>query len=161
MASDWDAQLAAFLSELSDTQGELLSLLTAKQQHLMSGDAEQMAATQERERELLERLQASHQRRERLLQQAQGEGLPSDSIRSLTGSLPETSQQALLPKISSANDRGRLLRHHSLTNWVLAQRTLLHLSQLLEILATGGRPEPTYGTEAGVLSSGTLVDQQA
>ncbi|MCU0373434.1 MAG: hypothetical protein MUE56_09370, partial [Ignavibacteria bacterium] len=29
----------------------------------------------------------------------------------------------------------RLLQHQSLTNWVLAQRSMLHLSQLLEIIA--------------------------
>ncbi len=161
MASDWDEQLAAFLRDLSDTQGELLQLLTAKQQHLLSGDAGQMQATQETERDLLDRLQACHDRRGELLEQAQTEGLPADSIRSLATALPDSTQERVLPAIASANDRGRLLRHHSLTNWVLAQRTLLHLTQLLEILATGGRPEPTYGTEASILSSGSLVDQQA
>jgi hypothetical protein len=41
--------------------------------------------------------------------------------------------------------RMRVLQHHSLVNWVLAQRALLHVSQLLEIIATGGRTQPNYG----------------
>jgi hypothetical protein len=39
----------------------------------------------------------------------------------------------------------RVLQHHSLANWVLAQRRLLHVAQSLEIIATGGRMRPTYG----------------
>ena len=54
-----------------------------------------------------------------------------------------------------------LLQHHSLANWVLAQRSLLHISQLLEIIATGGRLRPTYGKSEPVLARGALVDQEA
>jgi hypothetical protein len=55
----------------------------------------------------------------------------------------------------------RLLQHHSLTNWVLAQRSLLHITQLLEIVATGGRLQPTYGKGASSHARGALVDQEA
>ena len=48
----------------------------------------------------------------------------------------------------------RLLQHHSLTNWVLVQRTLIHLSQVLEIIATGGRLKPTYGKDDSADSGG-------
>ena len=60
-----------------------------------------------------------------------------------------------------ATARMRLLQHHSLTNWVLVQRTLIHLSQMLEIIATGGRLKPTYGKDDSVNSGGFLVDQAA
>ena len=52
---------------------------------------------------------------------------------------------ACKPAFDEAAERSRLLQHQSLTNWVLVQRSLLHLSQLIEIIATGGRPKPTYG----------------
>jgi hypothetical protein len=55
----------------------------------------------------------------------------------------------------------RLLQHQSLANWVLAQRVMLHLSQLLEIFATGGRLQPTYGRGEMPTSSGALVDREA
>jgi hypothetical protein len=54
-----------------------------------------------------------------------------------------------------------LLQHESLTNWVLVQRSLLHLSQLIEIVATGGRTQPTYGNGSRRLSCGALVDRAA
>ena len=57
--------------------------------------------------------------------------------------------------------RTRVLRHHSLTNWVLVQRTLIHLSQMLEIIATGGEMQPTYGKEESVHARGALVDRAA
>ncbi len=47
----------------------------------------------------------------------------------------------------------------TITNWVVAQRTLIHLSQLLEIIATGGRMKPTYGKEEAEHTTGGLVNQ--
>ena len=55
----------------------------------------------------------------------------------------------------------RILQHHSLANWVLAQRSLLHVSQLLEIIATGGRMQPTYGDSESVHARGSLVNHEA
>jgi hypothetical protein len=52
----------------------------------------------------------------------------------------------------------RLLQNQSITNWVLAQRSLLHVSQLLEIIATGGRLQPTYGEGETVNAVGSLQD---
>jgi hypothetical protein len=63
--------------------------------------------------------------------------------------------------IREATNRTRLLQHQSLTNWVLVQRSLLHLSQLIEIIATGGRLKPTYGNGSDRQSSGALVDRAA
>jgi hypothetical protein len=44
---------------------------------------------------------------------------------------------------------------------VLVQRSLLHLSQLIEIIATGGRPQPTYGNGPERQNCGSLVDRAA
>jgi hypothetical protein len=55
----------------------------------------------------------------------------------------------------------RLLHHQSLANWVLAQRTLLHIAQMLEIVATGGRLQPTYDPANVSSPGGALVDHAA
>jgi hypothetical protein len=39
------------------------------------------------------------------------------------------------------------------------QRTVLHLSQMLEIIATGGRTQPTYGNSPRAHRGGSLIDQ--
>ena len=61
-------------------------------------------------------------------------------------------------QVKDASAKMLLLRHQSLTNWVLAQRALVHLSQMIEIIATGGRMQPTYGNGAPSFATGNLVD---
>ena len=41
----------------------------------------------------------------------------------------------------------------------LVQRALIHLSQMLEIIATGGQMQPTYEKKDSVEASGALVDR--
>ncbi|MFH1267928.1 MAG: hypothetical protein ABIK89_19595, partial [Planctomycetota bacterium] len=83
------------------------------------------------------------------------------NIRSLTAALPDDGRRVLSDQVNEAAGRARLLRHHSLTNWVLVQRTLIHLSQMLEIIATGGQMQPTYERKESVHASGALVDRAA
>ncbi len=155
----WDSELASLLAELSDIQTDLLEVLTDKRSRLLSADLEALRAMQSREAELVGRLQACHERRLALLARAADEGLPSANLTSLAAALPSEQRQHLTPQLREASARIRLLQHHSLTNWVLVQRTLLHLSQLLEIIATGGRLKPTYGKNDCAPTGGSLVDQ--
>jgi flagellar biosynthesis/type III secretory pathway chaperone len=162
MDHHWDDELAALLNNLSAAQSELLEVLTRKRELLVASDLEGLEALEPRERDLAQRLQACHQQRAQLLKRAASEGLPGDSIRSLSGRLPASSQQEIGKRVDEAASRSRLLRHQGLTNWVLVQRKLLHLSQLLEIIATRGRMRPTYGRGSAPQSaSGAFVDQAA
>ncbi len=157
----WDQELGELLSTLSAVQHDLLAVLTEKQKRLTRPEAGALAEIQEREAELIARLEAVHLRRRELLERAGQEGLPAQSLAALTAALPDEERRQLAPQIDQASARASLLQHHSLTNWVVVQRTLLHLSHLLEIIATGGRMQPTYGTEAAAPRSGGLVDQAA
>jgi hypothetical protein len=161
MNESWETEIGALLAELADVQSALLGALNEKRQMLASGDREALSAMAGREQELLDRLQACHDRRQQLLARAESEGLPADSIRSLSAHLPEDSRGRVQASIREAADRSRLLQHQSLTNWVLVQRTLLHLSQMIEIIATGGQPRPTYGNGSDRAPSGALVDRAA
>ena len=154
-----ESEISELLSDLSTAQDELLQLLSRKREMLMKSDTEGLAVIQQEEEKLVERLQSCQQHRSMLLQQAESEGLPSDSIQSLASALPADQADVFQPRIAETEDRFRLLRHQRLTNWVLVQRTLIHLSQMLEIIATGGRSQPTYGKGQKPTSSGSLVDQ--
>jgi flagellar biosynthesis/type III secretory pathway chaperone len=156
-----ETALAGLLAELSDIQTDLLAVLADKRHRLLTSDLAAMDALRDREQELIERLQACQDRRVALLAQAATEGLPSNDLTSLAAALPISERQKLTPTMREAAARMRLLQHHSLTNWVLVQRTLIHLSQMLEIIATGGRLKPTYGKDDSVGSGGFLVDQAA
>jgi hypothetical protein len=155
----WDEEIAGLLRELSQVQDELLQLLVEKQHRLAEGDAARLAATEPRGEELVQRLEACHARRQALLAQAGRDGLPHESLQALASALPSPARADLGPQLKQAKARGRLLAHQSLTNWVIAQRTLIHVAQMLEIIATGGRLCPTYAEGPESRPSGALVDQ--
>lgn len=157
----WESEVAAFLDELSSTQAEMLKVLGEKRECLVRFDEPRLAAVGAREEILVERLQACLSRRAELLARAGDEGRPNGNIRQLAGSLNSPQQASLTRHVTQASSQARILQHQGLTNWVLVQRTLIHLSQMLEIIATGGRAQPTYGKGDVASSSGALVDQAA
>jgi hypothetical protein len=140
----WETELADLLTRLSSTQQELLSLLANKRELLLARDLEGLARLVPQEEALSAELQSCFETRKQLLQQAAGQGLPAKSIRELASALPGQQAARLREPIDQASGQARLLRHQSLSQWVVVQRTLLHLSQMLEIIATGGRGQPTY-----------------
>jgi hypothetical protein len=152
-----EQQLAELLAELSATQRALLELLGRKQRALAAADLAALQALEPEEQRIVQQLGACQERRTTLLAQAANEGQQVESLRALAGRLPDA--RRFDAPLREAAARSRLLRHQSLTTWLLAQRTLVHLAQMLEILATGGRPSPTYGRGATAPRSGSLVDQ--
>ena len=161
METSWESELAKLLNDLLAVQDELLGILTRKREMLLASDTDGLAAIGAEEERLIGSLQECMKRREELLARASQEGLPSASIRALTRSLPQAPRDQLHRQAQLARSRARLLKHHSLTNWVVVQRTLIYLSQMLEIIATGGRLQPTYGEGEPVHTSGALVDRAA
>lgn len=159
MELHWETELAQLLSRLSGAQQQLLVLLDRKRECLVNRDGAGLSALLPQEQELCAELEACHVRRQELLAQAAADGLPSDSIRTLADNLPLGSTQSLKQSIDEANRRSRLLRHQSMAQWVAFQRTMLHLSHMIEIIATGGQLKPTYGRGGTSTSSGALMDQ--
>jgi flagellar biosynthesis/type III secretory pathway chaperone len=157
----WESELASFLTDLSKVQGETLQVLTRKRQCLVGIDTEGLTALAAQEQQVIDHLDTCLQRRAQLLQKAEQEGLPSDSIESLTDAIPPGKKRKLGDQVKLVSGQTRLLRHHSLTNWVVVQRTLLHLSQMIEIIATGGKKRPTYSKEVPRDTGGALVDRVA
>jgi flagellar FlgN protein len=125
---------------------------------LMNADTEGLAAISRREEQIVHRLEHCLDWRVRLLARAAGEGRPAANLRLLAQSLQPAQRLQFSPQLDEASRCARRLQQEALTNWVIAQRTLVHLSQLLEIIATGGRLQPTYGSEAAT-SSGALLNQ--
>jgi flagellar FlgN protein len=156
--STLDGDLAALLTDLAAAQSELLETLREKRLVLMRADAAGLDQITLREAALIERLQDCQRRRAQLLAHAADEGKPADNLRDLAKTLDSPQHRQLAPDVNAAASQARLLQHEALTNWVVAQQTLVHLSQLLEIIATGGRLQPTY-PRADAAASGALLDQ--
>lgn len=161
MEISWDNDICALLAELSAVQEELLALLSEKRKHLRTSDAAGLLSLQPREQSLIHRLQQCHDRRGALLQRAAAEGLPARDLTTLAEAIGGTTGNEIQQQLAQAAQRSRLLQHQSLSQWVFVQRTLLHLSQLLEIIATGGQGRPTYGKEDPAGATGALVDHAA
>jgi phage shock protein A len=156
----WESEVADLLSRISAAQQKLLDLLARKHDHLLNRDEQSLAALMPEERQLCGELQACHERRQELLTQAEAAGLPGDSIQSVTDALPPERGKPLEKPLRETFERSRLLRHQSVAQWVVVQRTLLHLSGMLEIIATGGRQKPTYGSGSAPVGSGALIDRE-
>lgn len=158
---DFEAQIGALLDELSSVQAELLGVLDEKRQALATADVTRLADLAPREERLAARLTECQERRASLLAAARSEGLPNENLAKLATRTGGGKRSKLSNRVKETTARMRLLQHQSLANWVLAQRSLLHVSQLLEIIATGGRMQPTYGDTESVHARGSLVNQQA
>jgi flagellar biosynthesis/type III secretory pathway chaperone len=161
MQTNWETEIAQLLTELLSAQDELFAILAKKQSLLRVADHAGLAAMLPQEELLIERMKNCADKRESLLAKAKQEGMPSESISTLSKSLPGSKNGDLQERISQANTRTRLLKNQSITNWIVIQRTIIHLSQMLEIIATGGRLQPTYGEGASINNSGCLVDKAA
>ena len=158
---DWESDLANLLGELTSVQTELLSVLEAKRERMGKNDIDGTAELRPRAEQLLDRLQSCHERRNNLLRTVADEGRPAATLGKLAIRATRENRDKLTRQVKDASLRMRLLQHQSIANWVLAQRTLLHVAQMLEIIATGGRLQPTYGNGESSMSGGALVDQQA
>lgn len=156
---NWVLELASLLERLSAAQRELLTLLAVKRQLIVERNHVALAELAPREHELAAELHSCQLRRVELLAGADAVGLPGSSLRALSAALPEQAAASLRQPVSEAQKRARLIRHECLTQWVAVQRTVLHLSQMLEIIATGGRPQPTYGKGRALERGGSLMDQ--
>src|SRR5688572_25975519 len=135
----WEQELGDFLAELTTVQSELLSVLNSKREAVARGDIEAVDALRPRAEQLLDQLQTFQDRRAHMLESAAEQGLPSSSLSKLATHAAPTHRSKLGKQVKESAARMRLVQHECLANWVLAQRSLLHISQMLEIIATGGR----------------------
>ncbi len=158
--NDWEADLTGLLDELSSVQTELLDVLAAKRDSMASNDMQQMIDLHPRAEALCDRLRSCHQQREDLIAIANEQGVPAENLGNIAATLAKADRKKVTKQMTAASARMRLLQHQSLANWVLAQRTILHLSQLLEIIATGGHLQPTYSRDEPSDSRGALVDRE-
>lgn len=164
---DWEQDLNQLLDELLQTQQAMLELLDRKRSAMVRRDLNQIRELQPQEEQLCQRLQTCQDRRNELLAIARQAQLPGGNLDQLSRGVPLRQADEIQVKLSNASSRAMLLKHQSFTNWIIAQRNLLHISQLLENITTGGRPLPTYGIQrAGAPScrggsGGFVLDQQA
>ena len=155
-------QIEEFLDSLSVVQDATLEFLIRKGDLLGKSDTKGLAEIAGEEQTVMDRLHGVFEQRHQILQQAKEADLPCDTLELLAARLDrETPGSTLEERCRESIRKSRLLQHQSLANWILAQRTAVHLSQLIEIIGTKGKPGQTYNRHHGKEKSytgGTLVD---
>lgn len=161
MNIDWEDELTELLDDLLETQQSMLQLLDSKRTAMTSRNLEEINKLQPQEEALCQRLLDCQQRRSDMLEVARQANLPVKNLANLTKTVAKEIGPEIPNKVKEANNRSIQLKHQSLTNWIIAQRNLLHVSQLLEIIATGGGKTPTYGGNGESAQNGFMLDQEA
>lgn len=158
------AEIFSYLEELAAVQDEVLKLLAEKREAIASSQLDRLRQLNEQEEVVQQKMTAMHDRRATILANAGNDGLACENLEELVESVanqsPTDETADLTAEVREAKQRMRLLQHEALTNWVVEQTSLLHVSRLLEIIACGGRLQPTYGKGGSSSRRGTLVDRE-
>lgn len=155
-----ETQIARLLDRLTGIQSQLLDVLKAKRAAMVSGNIQEQRRLLGEEAEIYASLSQVNEDRREILERAHSAGLEGKTLQDVSLRLPEPQGTELSRRLGEAGKVTQSLRLEQLTNWVADQQCLLHVSQLLEIIATGGRIRPTYGkSEYGM--RGSLLDHEA
>ena len=160
--SNLAGEVVHLLNELTGIQDEILTVLVQKRKAMAGKSVTEIQSLQTKEEELFERLKGCHDRRGDILKKAEEEGVPAKSLRELVHDQSKSNGQGLTEcqrKLQESAEKFQEIRLENLSNWVVAQRSLLHVSQMIDIIALGGKIRPTYGNSS-YGSSGGLLDQQ-
>ena len=150
-----------FLNELIEAQNQYLAVLHKQQKVLIRPTREEIASISGEEEKAREQLQKMLARKEELLTAARLQNIQSDSIEQLCEHFfpHNVSVQKLLNEVRSRSQQMQLLAY---TNWTINRKSLIHVSQILELLETRGQGKTTYSQRSKTDTSGGLqVDRVA
>ena len=151
--------LQNFLEQLVDTQNQMLAVLRKKQAILVKPEKEALALISAEEEKMLGKTQGILNWREELLTTARLQNINSVSIEQLCGHFfpHNTDIQKLLDEVKHRTQQVRLLAY---TNWTMSRKSMIHISQILELLETRGQGKTTYHPRPPA-DGGGLVDRVA
>jgi hypothetical protein len=162
-------ELSRLLTALEETQENMLALFTAKRQALDTFQSQELIRLSAREGELAARLQEIVKQRINLLVKARDAGFVVESLMDLAGAIGRTVGDArvlravelLQGRINKAQQRTTRLQQESWVHWIISHRCYNHFTELLDLIAHGGHPAPTYGDRAPSAAGGALIDTAA
>lgn len=156
-------EILDFLRQFATVQERTVSVLRQKQTLLLRPDKATLDAIGIEENEVLEQLRQILRRRESILLRAEREGTAADTLQELCERLfPKNS--ACFQQLEETRQRSQRIRFLALTNWTMTQRSIVHLSHILELIETRGEGKTTYSPQNGketTSSSGGFVDRVA
>jgi len=153
--------LLDFLNQLIETQDQMLAVLHEQQKVLVRPEKEAMAMVTAKEKGALDQMQQVLDRREELLTTARLQNISGDTIEQLCGQFfPRNIEVHKM--LDEAKHRTHQIRLLAYTNWTLSRKSMIHVSQILELLETQGRGQTTYHQRRNTgTSGGGFVDRVA
>ena len=153
--------LLDFLNQLVEAQNQMLAILRKKQTVLVRPEKEAMAQVSAEEEKTLGKMQNILNRREELLTAARLQNLPGDTIEQLCGHFFPGNIEIHKLLIESKH-RTQQIGLLAYTNWTMSRKSLIHISQILELLETRGQGKTTYHRRTDSdISGGGFVDRVA
>lgn len=164
MSETLRTQVRNFLDQLEAVQEELLELFVLKRTALITGDLATISSLQTREIDGSKRLQGLLNVRNRILNEA-GRQIPVKTLSELADFCvarpPQedaTAWEEIQGLIGEAQERTARMRHESWVHWIVSHRCYNHYTEVLDLIAQGGVPSPTYGNQSRPVTGGTLLD---
>ena len=160
MEKPMKTDLLDFLNQLIETQNQMLAVLHKQQALLVKPKKEVMASVYAEEETVREKMQQVLNRREELLTTARLQNISGDSIEQLCAHFfPHNIEvQKMLDEAKHRTHQIRLLAY---TNWTMSRKSMIHVSQILELLETRGQGKTTYHPRPADVSGGGFVDRVA
>ena len=150
-----------YLINLTEAQDEVLVLLHEQQAVLVKPEKEALESITAEEEAILEKMRKMLDSREEILTAARLQNIPGDSIEQLCGHFfpHNVSVRKLL---DGAKHRTQQISILAYTNWMVGRKSMILISQIRELLETGGQGKTTYQPQPDAPQSrGGLVDRVA
>jgi hypothetical protein len=163
------AELARDIEDLlvaiEETQATLAGVYRDKRAAIRQANGPGLDQLTTIEETLVADLQVHLRRREQILQQARQMGLPADSLSSVVRTLDEPLRERLIAQIEETRRVADANRRESWILWIVCKQSLRFFSDVIELIANGGRRAPIYlarpGAVAELSTGGSLLDAQA
>jgi hypothetical protein len=153
------------LVAIEETQAALAGVYRDKRAAIRQANGPGLDRLTTIEETLVADLQVHLRRREQILQQARQMGLPADSLSSVVRTLDEPLRERLIAQIEETRRVADANRRESWILWIVCKQSLRFFSDVIELIANGGRRAPIYlarpGAVAELSTGGSLLDAQA
>lgn len=132
-----------FLHQIAETQEQTVTVLRKKQTILVKPEKEAMASITAEEEAALAKMQQVLKWREEILTSARLQNIPGETIEQLCEHFfPHNADvQKLLDAVKQRTQQIQLTAY---TNWRMSRMSMIHISQILELLETRGQGKATY-----------------
>jgi len=163
MTLELAGEIEQLLFALEETQEELGALYRAKRNAIRRADLSDMERLAQSEQGLVERLKTQLQHRSRILQQVKLTGRKSDSLESVVQSLESPARDRLLKQIERTRRAADVNRRESWIVWIVSRQSLRLFSEIMDLIANGGRKAPVYSAQSDspISMGGALLDASA